>query len=88
MAFKNKRICFSPEKNIQLKAERGIGFEDVLLAIEMGTVLDDLDHPNKDKYPNQSNLIILIAVKNHVYIVPYIEDDESLFLKTIRGCPR
>lgn len=75
MAFKNK--------NMQLKKQRGIGFEDVLLAIEMGEVLDDLSHPNKDKYPNQSILIILITVKDYVYIVPYVEDDDSLFLKTI-----
>jgi hypothetical protein len=83
MAFKNKKIYFSQEKNMQLKKQRGIGFEDVLLAIEMGAVLDDLTHPNKDRYPNQSLLIILITVKNYVYIVPYVEDDESLFLKTI-----
>jgi len=30
------------EKNTQLKVDRGIGFEDVLLAIEMGLVLDDM----------------------------------------------
>jgi len=83
MAYKNKRIYFSQEKNSQLKEQRGIGFEDVLLAIKMGAVLDDLEHLNKDKYPNQSILIILITVKNYVYIVPYVEDDNSIFLKTI-----
>ena len=83
MAFKGKNIYFSQEKNIQIKKQRGIGFEDVLLAIEMGGVLDDLSHPNKDKYPNQSILVILITVKNYVYIVSYVEDDESLFFKTI-----
>ena len=83
MAFKGKNIYFSQEKNMQIKKQRGIGFEDVLLAIEMGGVLDDLSHPNKDKYPNQSILVILITVKNYVYIVPYVEDDESLFFKTI-----
>lgn len=81
MARKNKRIYFSQEKNSQLKDQRGVGFEDVLLAIEVGSVLDDLAHPNKDKYPDQS--ILIITVKNHVYIVPYVEDDKSVFLKTI-----
>lgn len=81
MALEGKRIYFSQEKNIQLKDQRGVGFEDVLLAIEVGAVLDDLAHPNKDKYPGQS--ILIITVKNHVYIVPYVEDDKSIFLKTI-----
>lgn len=83
MAFKNKQIRFSKEKNEWLKTEKGVGFEDVLLAIEMGNVLDDLTHPNTEKYPNQSIPILLIAVKNYVYIVPYVEDETTLFLKTI-----
>ena len=83
MAFRNKQIRFLQEKNALLKAERGVGFEDVLLAIEMGNVLDDLAHPNTEKYPHQSVLIVLIAIKNYVYIVPYAEDETTLFLKTI-----
>jgi len=66
-----------------LKTERGVGFEDVLLAIEMGLVLDDLAHPNTEKYPDQSVFIILISIKNYVYIVPYVEDETTIFLKTI-----
>ena len=83
MAYKNKQIRYSAEKNALLKAERGIGFEDVILAIEMEQVLDDLTHPNKEKHPNQPIFIILITVKDYVYIVPYIEDETTLFLKTI-----
>jgi len=49
----------------------------------MGHVLDDLVHFNPEKYPNQSVFIILITIKNYVYIVPYVEDDISIFLKTI-----
>jgi hypothetical protein len=83
MTYKKKHIRFSPQKNAQLKEERGVGFEDVLLAIEMGHVLDDLTHPNQEKYPNQSIMVILISVKNYVYIVPYVEDESTIFLKTI-----
>lgn len=79
--IQTKKIHFSPEKNALLKAERGVGFEDVLLAIEMGHVLDDLAHFNPEKYPNQSVFIILITIKNYVYIVPYVEDDISIFFK-------
>jgi hypothetical protein len=53
------------------------------LAIENGYLLDDMVHPNKDKYPNQNIFIILVKIKNYVYIVPYVEDNEYIFLKTI-----
>ncbi|MDQ1340323.1 MAG: hypothetical protein QG567_1480 [Campylobacterota bacterium] len=81
--IKNKSIRYSVEKNEQLKAERDVSFEDVILAIESGNLLDDIEHPNKEKYPNQSIFIILIEIKNYVYLVPYIEDDALIFLKTI-----
>jgi hypothetical protein len=83
MAYRQKQVYFSPEKSALLKAERGIGFDDVLLAIEMGHVLDDLAYPNSEKYPNRSVFIILIVIKNYVYIVPYVEEENSIFLKTI-----
>jgi len=83
MAYKNKQIRFSAEKNALLKAERVIGFEDVLLAIEMGYILDDLEHPNQERYLNQSVFIIYITIKNYIYLVPYVEDETTLFLKTI-----
>ncbi len=83
MLFKNKQIRFSPEKNAQLKKERGVGFEDVYLAINSNNVLANQAHPNTEKYPNQSVLIILISIKNYVYIVPYVEDEHTVFLKTI-----
>jgi len=71
------------KKNELLKEQRNIGFEDVVLALESGNLLDDIEHPNKEKYPNQNIFIILIEIKNYVYLVPYVEDDTSIFLKTI-----
>ena len=73
----------SLEKNDILKSTRDISFEDVILALENGYLLDDIEHPNKEKYPNQNIFIILIQIKDYVYIVPYVEDDKSIFLKTI-----
>ena len=81
--IKNKTIRYSLEKNEILKEQRGVSFEDVILSIDEGNLLDDLEHPNKEKYPNQNIFIILIKIKDYVYIVPYIEDDNSIFLKTI-----
>ncbi len=81
--IRDKIIQFNYEKNEQLKKERGIGFEDVILAIENGNLIDDIEHPNKEKYPNQNIFIILIEIKNYIYYVPYVEDKRIIFLKTI-----
>jgi hypothetical protein len=81
--FKNKSIRYNLEKNEVLKSERDVSFEDVILALENGYLLDDITHPNKAKYPNQNIFIILIQIKDYVYLVPYVEDDTSIFLKTI-----
>lgn len=83
MMIRTKVIRYSLEKNELLKEQRNIGFEDVLLAIENGGLLDDVEHPKKEKYPNQNIFIILVEIKEYVYLVPYVEDDESIFLKTI-----
>ena len=75
--IRNKTIRYSLEKNELLKEQRDISFEDVILALESGKLLDDIKHPNQDIF------IILIEIKNYVHLVPYIEDEESIFLKTI-----
>ena len=81
--FKSKTIRYSLEKNEILKSLRDVSFEDVILALENGYLLDDITHPNKEKYPNQNIFIILTQIKDYVYLVPYVEDDTSIFLKTI-----
>ena len=81
--FKNKAIRYSLEKNGILKSTQDISFEDVILALDEGYLLDYIEHPNKEKYPNQNIFIILVIVKNYVYLVPYVEDETSIFLKTI-----
>ncbi len=81
--IRNKTIRYSLEKNELLKSQRDVSFEDVILALENGKLLDDIKHPNQEKYHNQNIFIILIEIKNYVYLVPYVEDDTSIFLKTI-----
>jgi len=81
--FKGKTIRYGLEKNELLKAQRGVSFEDVILALEEGCLLDDMTHPNKEKYPNQNIFVILIKIKDYVYLVPYVEDESSIFLKTV-----
>ncbi len=69
------------EKNTILKAERGLSFEQVVLHIEKGDILDILQHPNKEKYPNQK--IIVLRIIDYIYVVPFVEKDNIRFLKTI-----
>jgi len=72
---------WNPDKNQQLIEERGISFEDVVFYILQGDVLDDLKHPNPDKYPNQR--VLAVKVEDYVYLIPYVETDDEFFLKTI-----
>ena len=81
--FKSKTIRYNLEKNEILKVQRDISFEDVILALESGYLLDDITHPNEEKYLNQNIFVILIQIKDYVYLIPYVEDDTSIFLKTI-----
>ena len=69
------------EKNLKLKAERGISFEQVAMHIERGDVLDVIQHTNQRRYPNQQ--ILVVEIDNYAYLVPFVEDAKSKFLKTI-----
>ena len=69
------------DKNERLKAERGIGFEQVILHIERGDLLDVVEHPNKFKYQNQQMLVV--KIKDYAYLIPFVEHEEGKFLKTI-----
>ena len=68
-------------KNEQLKAERGINFEQVVMHLERGDILDIYEHPNKVRYPNQQ--IFVVCIQEYVYLIPFVETKESRFLKTI-----
>jgi hypothetical protein len=64
-----------------LKAERQVSFEDVVFYIEQGFLLDVLEHPNQEKYKGQK--IFVVQMDDYVYLVPFVEDDREVFLKTI-----
>lgn len=76
-----KYFDWNEEKNRILKMEREVGFEDVLIAIESGNLLDTLNQPNKKRYLNQK--IFVVNINNYIYLVPFVEDEEKVFLKTI-----
>ena len=76
-----KPISWNAEKNALLKAERGVSFEDVVFHIMAGDILDTVDHPNQAHYPGQQ--IHVSAIEEYVYLVPFVESDEEVFLKTV-----
>lgn len=76
-----KYFDWDKHKNEKLKVQREIGFEDCLVAIDEGRLLATIEHTNKKKYPQQR--IFIVAIGAYVYLVPFVEDEEKIFLKTI-----
>ncbi len=68
-------------KNDLLRNELEVCFEDVVVAISSGGLLDILTHPNPNRYPSQS--VYVVRLEDYVYIVPFVEDETKIFLKTI-----
>lgn len=76
-----KPVNWSTEKNIRLKAERRVSFEEVISAMANGGLLDVLDHPNTAQYPNQR--MFVIRIRGYAYLVPFVETKQKVFLKAI-----
>lgn len=72
---------WNTNKNSILKEERGVCFEDVVIAIKNNALLDVIEHPNPAQYPKQK--IYIVELNAYVYMVPFIRKDDSIFLKTI-----
>jgi uncharacterized DUF497 family protein len=69
------------EKNEALKNERNISFEEVVYWINNGGLMEVIKNPNNEKYSHQS--VFVMCMNNYVYYVPFVEDAERYFLKTI-----
>ena len=72
---------FDPSKNALLKEKRGISFEEIILLIGEGCLLDVVEHPNKKEYPNQQ--FYVVDVSGYAYLVPFVREENKIFLKTI-----
>jgi len=72
---------WSDEKSESLEKTRGICFEDVIVHMQNGCVLDVIRHPNRHRYPHQN--MIVLDVEGYVYLVPYVKSRGVRFLKTI-----
>lgn len=76
-----KLFEWNTEKNDLLKKDRGVSFSDVVDAIQGGNLIDDIVTTNASKYPNQRMFVVLVG--DYVYVVPYVEDERKIFLKTV-----
>ena len=76
-----KQCDWSDEKNELLRQERGITFEDIVFHLAHGGLLDTIEHPNQKQYPGQR--IFIVNVEGYACLVPFVDSDTVLFLKTI-----
>ncbi|MCG6868613.1 MAG: toxin [Gammaproteobacteria bacterium] len=71
----------SASRSYRADEERGTSFEEAIFHIQTGGLLDDISHPNAIDHPNQK--IFVIAIDGYAYLVPYVENDDEIFLKTV-----
>ncbi len=69
------------EKNEWLKTHRGISFEQVVILMERGDVLETIEHPSQNRYPGQK--IATVRINDYAYLVPYVQESGEIFLITV-----
>ena len=72
-----KYLNWSSEKNEILKTRRGISFEEIAYLIESGQILGIEENPGRS---NQK--IYILEIESYAVVVPFIEKDDEIFLKT------
>ncbi len=75
-----KNLVWDEEKNIRLKKERSIGFDDVFDILMRDQFLDVIKNPSKN-FPNQQ--VFVVKINNYIYYIPFVEDTDNVYLKTI-----
>ena len=53
----------------------------MVIAINEGRILDILEHPNKEKYPEQR--LLIVNIDDYAYVVPFEEREGVIRLITI-----
>ena len=67
-----KPFRLNPEKNQQLKSERGIAFEQITVAVETNGLMHALNDPNQAKNPNYR--IRVVGSNGYACLVPFVEE--------------
>ena len=75
------RYDWNPEKNEEIKKDRNISFEQIVFHLSQGDIWKTADHPDQKKYPGQK--IYFVIVEDYIYVVPFVTEDEYVFLKTV-----
>lgn len=76
-----KVFQWNNEKNEWLKKNREVSFEQVVILLEREDVLETVEHQNQNKYPGQK--IATVRMDDYAYLVPYVQEGDEIFLKTI-----
>lgn len=76
-----KIFDWDPEKNLKLRDERGVSFEEIVFHILAGDIVDIAEHPDQSAYPGQK--IFKILIDGYIFLVPFVETEKMIFLKTI-----
>lgn len=72
-------ILWDNDKNIKLKLERNISFEDVSEFILSENIVDIVKHPKRD-----NQWIFILDISDYIYAVPFVIDEhENIVLKTV-----
>ncbi len=80
MNLPEKIVNWNNYKNEWLKSERNISFEEIIVAIVEHDKLIDIIQ-NNGKYKDQK--VLVVEIENYIYLCPFIENDNEIFLKTI-----
>jgi hypothetical protein len=72
-----KYLTWNSTKNEILKRERGITFEELAYLIESGQIIGIEENPGRS---NQK--MYILEIDNYAVIVPFVENDKEIFLKT------
>ncbi len=76
-----KTCAWNEDKNQHLKSERGVSFEEVIVHLATGDLLDIVEHPNPEKYKRQR--VFIVKMRDYAWLVPFVESEGEIFLKTI-----
>ena len=79
--FNDKTIRWDESKSEWLKKTRGISFEEIVLLLAGDELVDIINHPDSIRYPGQR--IFVVRIGDRIMSVPFVEDEETIFLKTI-----
>lgn len=81
MYLENIEFDWNKEKDLLLKQERWISFDEVVERISEYGILDFVPHSNQEKYPHQRRIVFVY--KEYIYYIPCVMRWTALFLKTI-----